>query len=118
MSGGYELQRTDAKGEGVFATRSFQVGETVMAGVIEPNSTAITPMPRQRETVRAARRANRQGEPLVRAELRIQLNASGARNFVARQPITASQEITFDYAMRNYTVSTRHPLPIRLATLP
>jgi len=26
MSGGYELQRTDAKGEGVFATRSFQVG--------------------------------------------------------------------------------------------
>lgn len=35
MSGGYELQRTDAKGEGVFATRSFQVGETVMVGVIE-----------------------------------------------------------------------------------
>ena len=25
-------------------------------------------------------------------------------DFVARQPITAGQEITFDYAMRNYTV--------------
>ena len=35
MSGGYELQRADARGEGVFATRSFQVGETVMVGVIE-----------------------------------------------------------------------------------
>jgi hypothetical protein len=45
MSGGYELQRTDAKGEGVFATRSFQVGETVMVGVIEAELATITPMP-------------------------------------------------------------------------
>ena len=35
MNGGYELQRTDAKGAGVFATRSFQVGEIVMVGVID-----------------------------------------------------------------------------------
>ncbi|MFD4976263.1 hypothetical protein [Streptomyces sp. NPDC058424] len=35
MNDGYELKRTDAKGEGVFATRSFQVGETVMVGVID-----------------------------------------------------------------------------------
>jgi hypothetical protein len=35
VNDGYQLQRTDAKGEGVFATRSFQVGETVMVGVIE-----------------------------------------------------------------------------------
>jgi hypothetical protein len=34
----------------------------------------------------------------------IHLNASGAHDFVARQPITAGQEITFDYAMRNYSV--------------
>ena len=34
----------------------------------------------------------------------IHLNASGAHDFVARQPITAGQEIIFDYAMRNYTV--------------
>src|SRR6266568_2127411 len=34
----------------------------------------------------------------------IRLNASGAHDFVARQPITAGQEITFDYAMRNYSV--------------
>src|ERR1035438_1877626 len=35
VNGGYELQRTDAKGAGVFATRSFHVGETVMVGVID-----------------------------------------------------------------------------------
>ncbi len=34
----------------------------------------------------------------------IRLNFSGAHNFVAREPIVAGQEITFDYAMRNYTV--------------
>ncbi|MFE4668820.1 hypothetical protein ACFRI7_36680 [Streptomyces sp. NPDC056716] len=28
----------------------------------------------------------------------------GAHNFVARQSIPAGQEITFDYAMRNYSV--------------
>lgn len=30
MDDGYELHGTEAKGEGVFATRSFQIGETVM----------------------------------------------------------------------------------------
>src|SRR6266436_2077343 len=35
VNGDYELQRTESKGEGVFATRSFQAGETVMVGVID-----------------------------------------------------------------------------------
>ena len=35
MTVGYELRGTDDRGEGVFATRSFQIGETVMIGVIE-----------------------------------------------------------------------------------
>ncbi|KAB2340665.1 SET domain-containing protein [Actinomadura rudentiformis] len=34
----------------------------------------------------------------------IRPNAGGAHDYVARQLITAGQEITFDYAMRNYTV--------------
>jgi hypothetical protein len=32
MDDGFQLQSTDAKGEGVFATRSFRMGETVMIG--------------------------------------------------------------------------------------
>ena len=32
---GYELKKTTQKGEGVYATRAFHVGETVMIGRIE-----------------------------------------------------------------------------------
>lgn len=35
MGVGFELRRAQDKGEGVFATRSFQVGETVMVGVVD-----------------------------------------------------------------------------------
>jgi hypothetical protein len=34
----------------------------------------------------------------------IRPNASGAHNLVARKPITPGEEITFDYAMRDYSV--------------
>ncbi|MFF4234190.1 hypothetical protein [Streptomyces sp. NPDC001820] len=34
----------------------------------------------------------------------IRLNSSGAHDYVARAPIAAGEEITFDYAMRNYSV--------------
>src|ERR1022692_4253799 len=83
VNGGCEIQRTDAKGAGVFATRSFQVGERrfVLHGGL------IT-------------KVNHSCEP----NCGVHLNASGAHDFVARQPIAAGQEITFDYAMRNYSV--------------
>lgn len=106
MSGGYELQRTDAKGEGVFATRSFQVGETVMVGVIEAeldhNHAHASQLSEKRFVLHGGfiAKVNHSCEP----NCGIHLNASGAHDFVARQPITAGQEITFDYAMRNYTV--------------
>ena len=48
----------------------------------------------------------------------IRLNASGAHDFVARQPITAGQEITFDYAMRNYRSSTSPPTASAAIPLP
>ena len=103
---GYELQRADARGEGVFATRSFQVGETVMAGVIEAgldhNHSHASQLSEKRFVLHGGliAKVNHSCEP----NCGIHLNASGAHDFVARQPITAGQEITFDYAMRNYTV--------------
>ena len=106
MSGGYELQRTDAKGEGVFATQSFQVGETVMVGVIEAeldhNHSHASQLSEKRFVLHGGliAKVNHSCEP----NCGIHLNASGAHDFAARQPITAGQEITFDYAMRNYTV--------------
>ncbi|MFH8670317.1 SET domain-containing protein-lysine N-methyltransferase [Streptomyces anulatus] len=35
MDDGFELRGTPGKGEGIFATRPFRVGETVMVGVID-----------------------------------------------------------------------------------
>jgi hypothetical protein len=34
----------------------------------------------------------------------VRLNDSEARDFIAREPIAADEEITFDYAMGNYSV--------------
>jgi hypothetical protein len=35
MKTGFELRETPEKGEGVFATKSFKVGDTVMVGIIK-----------------------------------------------------------------------------------
>ncbi len=106
MNGGYELKRTDAKGEGVFATRSFKVGETVMVGVIESeldhNHAHASQISESRFVLHGGliTKVNHSCDP----NCGVRLNATGAHDFVARQPIPAGQEITFDYAMRNYSV--------------
>jgi hypothetical protein len=103
---GYELQRTESKGEGVFATRSLQVGETVMVGVIDReldhNDAHASQVSQNRFVLHGGliAKVNHSCDP----NCGIRLNASGAHDYIARQPITAGQEITFDYAMRNYSV--------------
>ncbi|GAA2650283.1 hypothetical protein GCM10010400_01540 [Streptomyces aculeolatus] len=107
VNDGYELQRTDAKGEGVFATRSFQLGETVMVGVIDreldENHSHASQIDEKRFVLHGGLvpKVNHSCEP----NCGIHLNASGAHDLIARWSITAGQEITFDYAMRNYSVS-------------
>ena len=106
MNDGYELQRTDAKGQGVFATRSFQVSETVIIGVIDcevdHNHSHASQLSQTRFVLHGGLipKVNHSCEP----NCGIHLNASGAHDLVARRHITAGQEITFDYAMRNYSV--------------
>lgn len=106
MNNGYELQRTDAKGEGVFATRSFRVGETVMVGVIDRELDHNHAHASQVSETRFVQhggliaKVNHSCDP----NCGIRPNAGGAHDYIARQPIRAGQEITFDYAMRNYSV--------------
>jgi len=106
VTGGYELQRTEAKGEGVFATRSFQVGETVMVGVIDceldHNHAHASQVGEKRFVLHGGliTKVNHSCDP----NCGIHLNGAGAHDYVARQLITAGQEITFDYAMRNYSI--------------
>ncbi|MEO7195720.1 MAG: SET domain-containing protein-lysine N-methyltransferase [Pseudonocardiaceae bacterium] len=106
MTVGYELRGTDDKGEGIFATRSFQIGETVMVGVIDRevdcNHSHASQVSKERFVIHGGLipKVNHSCDP----NCGILLNASGAHNILARKSIVAGQEITFDYAMRNYTV--------------
>ncbi|WP_072688640.1 SET domain-containing protein-lysine N-methyltransferase [Rhodococcus marinonascens] len=106
MNNGFQLLGTKAKGEGVFATRSFRMGETVMIGVIKGEVSANHSHASQVSAERwvfhggLVPKVNHSCDP----NCGVRLNSSGAHDFVARDAITAGQEITFDYAMRNYTI--------------
>ncbi|MFI9559332.1 SET domain-containing protein [Nonomuraea endophytica] len=106
MNDSYELRSTDSKGEGVFATRTFQIGQTVMVGVIDReldrNHAHASQVSANRFVLHRGliSKVNHSCDP----NCGVRLNAGGAHDYVARQPIAKGQEITFDYAMRNYSV--------------
>ena len=101
-----ELRRTEAKGVGVFATRPFCRGETVVIGEIarrldanDAHASQVGPS----EYVLLAGLGpivNHSCDP----NCGVRLNASGAYDLLARRDIATSEEITFDYAMRNYSI--------------
>jgi len=103
---GYELRGAPGKGEGVFATREFRAGETVIVGVVErraavngAHSTQVGPG----EWVLLAglcTKANHSCDP----NCGVRLNRSGAPDLIARRAVRAGDEISFDYAMRNWTI--------------
>lgn len=104
---GYELSVSgDGRGDGVFATRSFQAGETVMVGEIERplawNNSHATQigLTEYVELAGLGSKVNHSCEP----NCGIRVNDAGAPDLVARRNIGAGEEITFDYAMRNYSV--------------
>jgi len=103
---GVELRRTADKGHGVFATQSFEAGDVVMRGrilgVLERNDAHAT----QSGPGTYVRydglfpSVNHSCQP----NCGVCPNETGAEDLVARTRIGAGQEITFDYAMRNYSV--------------
>lgn len=104
---GVELLLTaDGKGEGVLATRPFATGETVMVGfLIGPltgNNSHATQVGPSRWALHGGLgpKVNHSCDP----NCGVRLNEEQAFNFVARRPIGAGQELTFDYAMRNFTI--------------
>jgi hypothetical protein len=104
---GCELRPARAgKGEGVFATRRFAAGETVLIGWIErrveQNDAHATQVGRAEWVLHGGLgpKVNHACDP----NCGVRLNASGAFDIVARSPIRPGEEITFDYAMRNYTI--------------
>ena len=103
---GYELKATPGRGEGVFSTKSFSIGEIVMVGVIEKELKANHSHASQ---VSASRHVQHGGliskvNHSCRPSCGISVNASGAHDFIAFRSIDKGEEITFDYAMRNYSI--------------
>jgi uncharacterized protein len=109
---GYELRPcARGKGEGVFATSPYHVGETVIVGVVGK--------PVDRNDVHANQVSStqwvREGGPHEKLNhscdpsCGVRVNASGAVDYIARRRIEVGDEITFDYAMRNYVVDHAPP---------
>ena len=102
---GYEL-RDAGTGRGVFATRDFAAGETVMvcvaAGPADGNDVHAN-------QVSATAWVHEQGlAPMLNhscdPNCGVRRTDDGDFELLARAPIAAGEEITFDYAMRNHVV--------------
>ncbi|MEL7048767.1 MAG: SET domain-containing protein-lysine N-methyltransferase [Pseudomonadota bacterium] len=106
MPRGIELQSTTEKGDGVFTTRQFKAGETVMVGVIETrlseNHSHASQVGEHQYVFHAGliSKFNHSCEP----NCGIRVNASGGHDFIAMRDIKPNEEATFDYAMRNLGV--------------
>jgi hypothetical protein len=104
---GVELRRADDdQGEGVLATRPFARGDTVMVGFLVG---ALTGNDSHATQVAPDRWARHGGlGPMVNhscdPNCGVRLNAGQAFDFVARRSIGAGETLTFDYAMRNFTI--------------
>jgi len=106
MLAGFELRETPEKGEGIFATKSFKVGDIVMVGVIEKRlngNHSHASQIRENEYVLHAGmiiKVNHSCGP----NCGIKVNKTGAHDYVSMKNISINEEITFDYAMRNYAI--------------
>jgi len=112
LTDGYELRTTPGKGEGIFATQQFKRSDIVMVGVIEKtfskNHSHASQIGEHKFALHAGsiRMVNHSCEP----NCGIVVNESGGHDFVAMGDINIGDEISFDYAMRNYRVDYFPPL--------
>jgi len=106
MEDRFELREISGKGTGVFATKSFKVGDIVMIGVIKEvlkgNNSHSSQIGENEYVLHAGliSKVNHSCEP----NCGIRVNETGAHDFVAMVEIGVNVEITFDYVMRNYKI--------------
>lgn len=106
MQDKYELRESSEKGEGIFAIQTIKTGETVMVGAIkewlDKNHSHASQIGIDKFAFHGGLivKVNHSCNP----NCGIKENETGAHDFVAMKNISIGEEITFDYAMRNYTV--------------
>jgi len=105
-SDGYELKETSDKGSGIFACKLFKKDDVVMNGKIgkklKENHSHASQIGENKFIFHAGliNKVNHSCDP----NCGIKVNESGAHDFVAMRDIIIEEEITFDYAMRNFDV--------------
>jgi len=103
---GYILRTSPEKGEGIFATTSFEKDQIVVIGIIKntlnENHSHASQIGEHEYVLHGGltTKVNHSCNP----NCGIKVNETGAHDFVAMKHITPDEEITFDYAMRNYGV--------------
>lgn len=103
---GFELREAAERGAGVFTSRAFRTGDTVMIGVIKEildrNNSHALQLGRNHFVLfeGLAGFVNHSCDP----NCGIRVNETGAHDYVAMKNIRAGDEITFDYAMQNASV--------------
>ncbi|VAW66146.1 hypothetical protein MNBD_GAMMA09-3428 [hydrothermal vent metagenome] len=106
MKDGFELRNSSGKGEGIFAAKIFKVGGIVMVGVIKEtvngNHSHASQIGENEYVLHAGliSKVNHSCDP----NCGIRANETGAHDYVAIKVISVNEEITFDYAMRNYII--------------
>lgn len=105
---GCELATTsEGKGDGVFATPSFGCGEMAVAGVVLQR---LAENYSHASQIGAFEYVQLGGlAPMVNhscdPNCGVHVNQSGGYDLIVRRTIAPGEEITFDYAMRNYSVA-------------
>ena len=102
----FELRSTLEKGDGIFATQTFTAGEIVIVSVIKKvldgNHSHASQIGENTYIFHdgLVPKVNHSCNP----NCGIHVNETGAHNFVAMRDIFPEEELTFDYAMRNYSI--------------
>lgn len=103
---GYEIRETPGKGEGVFARKAFQAGDTIMVGRIleylSGNGSHAAQIGENTFVLHEGdiHKINHCCEP----NCGIHVNDTGAHDVIARKAINPGDELMLDYAMRNYRI--------------
>ena len=106
MNKGYKLKETPGRGEGIFATQDFQVGEIMMVGRIlehlDGNHSHAAQTGENTFVLHEGiiHKLNHCCEP----NCGIHVNETGAHDVIVYKPIAAGDELLVDYAMRNYRI--------------
>ncbi len=106
MKDGFELRKSSGKGEGIFATKVFKAGDIVMSGVIEKtlngNHSHASQVGENEYVLHGGliTKVNHSCNP----NCGIRANETDAHDYIAIKEICVNEEITFDYAMRNYII--------------